>query len=61
MLCFNRRMGCLDNVSVIDIKLLDDLFECIHEDLNNTGIKFHLYFPTPLYRKLERAADHLFG
>lgn len=59
MLCFNRRFGCLDKDSIINIKLLEDLFDGIDRDSKNIGFKPYVYFSTPLYRKFKKAADHI--
>ncbi|XP_061175602.1 probable cytochrome P450 49a1 [Saccostrea echinata] len=61
MLCFNRRLGCLCDVPIIDINLLEDMFEAIFIDYNYQGVKLYKYFETPFYKKFERAADHLYG
>lgn len=60
MLCFNRRFGCLDKKSIIDIKLLEDMFDAIDKDLRSIVFKPYIYVSTPLYRQFKKAADHLF-
>jgi hypothetical protein len=61
MLCFNRRLGCLDKEPILSIRLVDESFEAMDQDLKSiSGVKFYRYFPTPLYRKFERAADHIY-
>ncbi|XP_061169294.1 probable cytochrome P450 49a1 [Saccostrea echinata] len=59
MLCFNRRLGCLHDKPVIDITLLEDLFDAIDRDLKSIGIKPYRFFNTPLYRKFKKGADHI--
>ncbi|XP_061169293.1 probable cytochrome P450 49a1 [Saccostrea echinata] len=61
MLCFNRRLGCLEDKPVIDINLLEDLFDAIDRDLKGMGFKPYRFFTTPLYRKFKRGADHIHG
>ncbi|XP_062614817.1 probable cytochrome P450 49a1 isoform X2 [Saccostrea cucullata] len=61
MLCFNRRLGCLKNKPVIDINLLEDLFDAIDKDLKGMGFKPYRFFNTPLYRKFKQGADHIHG
>lgn len=61
MLCFNKRLGCLEGASVTDSKYLDDIFEASEKDLKRFGPSLYKYISTPLYRKFERAADHIFG
>ncbi|XP_062589247.1 probable cytochrome P450 49a1 [Saccostrea cucullata] len=59
MLCFNRRLGCLHDKPVINITLLEDLFDAIDRDLKSIGIKPYRFFNTPLYRKFKKGADHI--
>lgn len=61
MLCFNKRLGCLEGASVIDSAYLDDIFEASEKDLKRFGPGLYRYISTPLYRKFERAADYIFG
>lgn len=61
MLCFNKRLGCLEGVSVIDSAYLDDIFEASEKDLKRFGPGLYKYISTPLYRQFEKAADHIFG
>ncbi|XP_034335699.2 probable cytochrome P450 49a1 [Magallana gigas] len=61
MLCFNRRFGCLDKKSIIDITLLEDMFDAIDKDLRSIVFKPYIYVSTPLYRQFKKAADHLFS
>jgi hypothetical protein len=61
MLCFNKRLGCIDSVSVLDSQCLDDIFDVINRDLNKRGPALYKYISTPLYQKFEKAADQLFG
>ncbi|XP_061169292.1 probable cytochrome P450 49a1 isoform X2 [Saccostrea echinata] len=59
MLCFNRRLGCLDDRSVIDINLLEDMFDAIDRDFKSFGLKLYRFFNTPLYKKFKSAADQI--
>ncbi|XP_061169532.1 probable cytochrome P450 12d1 distal, mitochondrial [Saccostrea echinata] len=61
MLCFNKRLGCIEGASVLDNNHLNDIFEACDQDLKRLGPSFYKYVSTPLYRKFERAADQLFG
>lgn len=61
MLCFNKRFGCIEGGSILDIKYLEDIFDATDKDVRSFGLQLYRLFPTPLYRKFERAADHLFG
>lgn len=61
MLCFNKRFGCIEGGSILNIKYLEDIFDATDKDVRSFGLQLYRFFPTPLYRKFERAADHLFG
>lgn len=60
MLCFNRRFGCMDKTSIIDVKFIEDIFDAVDVDGKSLGFKPYLYVSTPLYRKFKRAIDHVY-
>lgn len=59
MLCFNRRLGCLDGTSNLDF--VEDL-GTFFRGLDETGqhVKPYKYFKTPRYKTFAKAADNMY-
>ncbi|XP_048752205.2 probable cytochrome P450 12b2, mitochondrial isoform X2 [Ostrea edulis] len=59
MLCFNKRLGCLEGTSKLEfVEDLGTFFQGIDETKRH--LKLYRYFETPLYKKFSKAADNLY-
>lgn len=61
MLCFNKCLGCLEGVFVINSVYVDDIFEVLEKDLKWFGLGLYKYILMFFYRKFERVVDYIFG
>ncbi|XP_056011294.1 sterol 26-hydroxylase, mitochondrial-like [Ostrea edulis] len=57
MLCFNRRLGCLDGQSIVNMEDLNTIFTSTAEA--GRFFKPYKYFRTPFYKRFEKAVQNL--